>query len=338
MNGEGTQASPYQVTTADEFIEAIQQDKAYVEILNDLDFNNSKYWNIKTTTSVPASNTIYPEHAFEFNCSNINGNNFKISNIFMCDTNALFLLYGSNTTVSIDNLIFEVIMLNYNKDHCSLFHASSNAFKITFSNCDFRIKFNNIKNSSYGLFSASNSKSSYNWINCIFNIDCYIYSSVSSGIFYSDNTNTSIFRYCEFNINIINNKKKSFGTDTGYIFKSSYTLYFCPIFINIYNNIEAANSQVLMYFGNYSTKSILNNSYIVVQSKGTYPAKIAFLDQSYNNRGFDCNSTCFYDIDVSTDLIYYNYTSYPITNLNRLTTEQCKDASYLNSIGFFVAE
>ena len=81
MNGEGTQASPYQVTTADEFIEAIQQDKAYVEILNDLDFNNSKYWNIKTTTSVPASNTIYPEHAFEFNCSNINGNNFKISNI-----------------------------------------------------------------------------------------------------------------------------------------------------------------------------------------------------------------------------------------------------------------
>ena len=91
MNGEGTQASPYQVTTADEFIEAIQQDKAYVEILNDLDFNNSKYWNIKTTTSVPASNSTYPEHAFEFNCSNINGNNFKISNIFMCDTNALFL-------------------------------------------------------------------------------------------------------------------------------------------------------------------------------------------------------------------------------------------------------
>ena len=250
MNGEGTQASPYQVTTADEFIEAIKQDKAYVEILNDLDFNNSKYWNIKTTTSVPASNSTYPEHAFEFNCSNINGNNFKISNIFMCDTNALFLLYGGNTTVSIDNLIFEVIMLNYNKAYCSLFHAHTNNFKITFSNCDFRIKFNNIKNSSYGLFSASNSKSSYNWINCIFNIDCYIYSGVSSGIFYSDNTNTSIFRYCEFNINIINNKKSFVGFDTGYIFKSSYTLYFCPIFINIYNNIEAANSKVLMYFGN----------------------------------------------------------------------------------------
>ena len=71
MNGTGIQSDPYQVTTADEFIEAIQQDKAYVEILNDLDFNNSKYWNIKTTTSVSASNTIYPEHAFEFNCSNI---------------------------------------------------------------------------------------------------------------------------------------------------------------------------------------------------------------------------------------------------------------------------
>lgn len=334
MNGEGTQASPYQVTTADEFIEAIQQDKAYVEILNDLDFNNSKYWNIKTTTSVPASSSTYPEHAFEFKCSNINGNNFKISNIFMCDTNILFLLYGGNTTVSIDNLIFEVIMLNYNKDYCSLFHTHTNSFKITFSNCDFRIKLNSVKDSK-NLFTGTSS-CSYNWVNCIFNIDCYIYANVYNNIFCNNSLsgNANIFRYCEFNINIINNKADL----AGYIFNSSYTFYFCPIFINIYNNIEAANSKVLMHFGNYSTKSILNNSYIIVQSKGTYPAKIAFLDQSYNNRCFKCNSTCFYDIDVSTDLIYYNYTSYPIKNLNRLTTEQCKDASYLNSIGFFVAE
>ena len=337
MNGEGTKASPYQVTTADEFIEAIKQDNAYVEILNDLDFNNSKYWNIKTKTSVPASSSTYPEHAFELKCSNINGNNFKISNIFMCDTNVLFLLHGGNTTVSIDNLIFEVIMLNYNKSYCSLFHTYINAFKITFSNCDFRIKLNSVKDSQ-NLFTVGSDGCSYNWVNCIFNIDCYIYANITNNIFFNNGSSTNIFRYCEFNINIINNKKSFGGLDTGYIFKSSYTLYFCPIFINIYNNIEAANSQVLMYFGNYLTKSILNNSYIVVQSKGTYPAKIAFLDQSYNHSGFKCNGTCFYDADVSTDLIYYNYTSYPITNLNRLTTEQCKDASYLNSIGFFVAE
>ena len=337
MNGTGIQSDPYQVTTADEFIEAIRQDNAYVEILNDLDFNNSKYWNIKTTTSVPAGSGTYPEHAFELKCSNINGNNFKISNIFMCDTNTLFLLYGSNTTVSIDNLIFEVIMLNYNKSYCSLFHTCINAFKITFSNCDFRIKLNSVEDSQ-NLFTVNSNGCSYNWVNCIFNIDCYIYANVYNSIFYNNSSSTNIFRYCEFNINIINNKKTSFGTNVGYIFRSSYTFYFCPIFINVYNNIEAANSQILMNIGNYSTKSILNNSYIVVQSKGTYPAKIAFLDQSYNNRGFDCNSTCFYDIDISTDLIYYNYTSYPIKNLNRLTTEQCKDASYLNSIGFFVAE
>lgn len=336
MNGEGTQASPYQVTTADEFIEAIKQDKAYVEILNDLDFNNSKYWNIKTTTSVSTTSSVtYPEHAFEFNCSNINGNNFKISNIFMCDTNALFLLYGSNTTVSIDNLIFEVIMLNYNKDYCSLFHTSSNTFKITFSNCDFRIKLNSVKESQ-NLFITGSKSSSYNWVNCIFNIDCYIYVNVCNSIFYNNYTNTNIFRYCEFNINIINNKKSFGGFDIGYIFNNSYTFYFCPIFINIYNNIEAANSKVLMQFGNNSSKSILNNSYIIVQSKGTYPAKIAFLNQSYDYATFTCNSACFYDIDISTDLIYYKTSS--ITNLNGLTTEQCKDASYLNSIGFFVAE
>ena len=339
MNGEGTQASPYQVTTADEFIEAIQQDNAYVEILNDLDFNNSKYWNIKTKTSVPASSSTYPEHAFELKCSNINGNNFKISNIFMCDTNVLFLLHRTNTTVSIDNLIFEVIMLNYNKIYCSLFHTCINAFKITFSNCDFRIKFNNIKNDNYGLFSASNSKSSYNWVNCIFNIDCYIYVNIINNIFFNNGSSTNIFRYCEFNINIINNKKTGFGANVGYIFRSSYTFYFCPIFINVYNNIEAANSQILMSIGYYSTESILNNSYIIVQSKGAYPAKISFFDHNnYDFKCFDCNSTCFYDIDISTDLIYYDYTSSPITNLNRLTTAQCNDAYYLNSIGFFVAE
>lgn len=334
MNGTGTQADPYQVTTADEFIEAISMDNAYVELINDIDFNNSKYWNIitKTTQNV--------EHAFYFNCSNINGNNFKISNIFMCDTNVLFLLYRGNTTVSINNLIFEVVMLNYNKAYCSLFHTAVNPFKITFNNCDFRIKLNNTKpdTSTQSLFTTGLSSCSYNWVNCIFNIDCYIYANVANYVFYNNSSATSIFRYCEFNINIINNKKKSFGFNVGYIFGSKYTFYFCPIFINIYNNIEEANSQVLMNVGNYSTKSILNNSYIVVQSKGTYPAKVAFLDISYNNATFTCNSTCFYDIDISTDLISYNYTSYPITNLNRLTTEQCKDASYLNSIGFFVAE
>lgn len=334
MNGEGTQASPYQVTTADEFIEAIKQDNAYVEILNDLDFNNSKYWNIKTTTSVSTNSSTYPEHAFELKCSNINGNNFKISNIFMCDTNVLFLLYRANTTVSIDNLIFEVIMLNYNKSYCSLFHTYINAFKITFSNCDFRIKLNSV-NDSQNLFTIGSNGCSYNWVNCIFNIDCYIYANITNNIFFNNSSSTNIFRYCEFNINIINNKKTSFGTNVGYIFRSSYTFYFCPIFINVYNNIEAANSQILMNIGNYLQRSILNNSYIIVQSKGTYPAKIAFTDAS-NNKFFDCNSTCFYDTDVSTDLIYYKTSS--ITNLNGLTTEQCKDASYLNSIGFFVAE
>lgn len=334
MNGEGTQASPYQVTTADEFIEAIKQDNAYVEILNDLDFNNSKYWNIKTTTSVSTNSSTYPEHAFELKCSNINGNNFKISNIFMCDTNVLFLLYRSNTTVSIDNLIFEVIMLNYNKSYCSLFHTYINAFKITFSNCDFRIKLNSVKDSQ-NLFTAGSNGCSYNWVNCIFNIDCYIYVNITNNIFFNNGSSTNIFRYCEFNINIINNKKTSFGTSVGYIFRSSYTFYFCPIFINVYNNIEAANSQILMNIGNYLQRSILNNSYIIVQSKGAYPAKIAFIDAS-NNKFFDCNSTCFYDIDISTDLIYYKTSS--ITNLNGLTTEQCKDTSYLNSIGFFVAE
>ncbi len=335
MNGTGIQSDPYQVTTADEFIEAIRQDNAYVEILNDLDFNNSKYWNIKTKTSVPASSSTYPEHAFELKCSNINGNNFKISNIFMCDTSVLFLLYGGNTTVSIDNLIFEVIMLNYNKSYCSLFHTCINAFKITFSNCDFRIKLNSVKDSQ-NLFTINSNGCSYNWVNCIFNIDCYIYANVYNSIFYNNASSTNIFRYCEFNINIINNKKTSFNSGIGYIFRSSYTFYFCPIFINVYNNIEAANSQILMNIGNYSQPSILNNSYIIVQSKGAYPAKIAF--NGSHNKFFNCNSTCFYDIDISTDLIYYDYTSSPITNLNRLTTEQCKDASYLNSIGFFVAE
>ena len=267
--------------------------------------------------------------------------------LFRTGSESVTLVYGfgdnwehtteKEMTKNENNFSVEVDLLNYNKSYCSLFHTCINAFKITFSNCDFRIKLNSVKDSQ-NLFTINSNGCSYNWVNCIFNIDCYIYANVYNSIFYNNASSTNIFRYCEFNINIINNKKSFGGFDTGYIFKSSYTLYFCPIFINIYNNIEAANSKVLMYFGYDSHKSILNNSYIIVQSKGTYPAKIAFLDQSYNNRGFDCSSTCFYDADVSTDLIYYNYTSYPITNLNRLTTEQCKDASYLNSIGFFVAE
>lgn len=46
MNGTGTQADPYQVTTANEFVTAVAKEDSYVKLMNDIDFNQGKYYNI----------------------------------------------------------------------------------------------------------------------------------------------------------------------------------------------------------------------------------------------------------------------------------------------------
>ena len=72
------------------------------------------------------------------------------------------------------------------------------------------------------------------------------------------------------------------------------------------------------------------NSYIIIQSKGKYPVPIDI------NIGVTCTGTCFYDKELSGTLIY-NESSLSKTNLYGLTTAQCKDPEYLESIGFFIA-
>lgn len=329
MNGTGTQADPYQVTTADEFIEAIAIADSYVKLMNDIDFNNSNYWNIKSIV------TQYP-YAFEFRCTYLDGQGFKITNVYMNDIGSLFSIYLPRVfTTDINNLVLEVIMINYNANSCAIFQTKSN-YTINLLNCDFRIKYSNIKDCPGCLISAYPTYSTFNFINCIFNIDYYFYdNNNTTNLFYvGSNTPITTFKYCEFNINLKVNKS-SFAGVSNYLFRSKNEFYYCPIFINIYNNLEvdmtttASKLTTLVYTSTYDYTNFYN-SYIVIQSKGEYPCRITLSNMK-------CKSTCFYDKELSGSLIA-NESSLSITNLHGLTTEQCKDASYLNSIGFFVAE
>lgn len=72
MNGTGTQADPYQITTVEEFVKAISigysDSDTYAKLMNDIDFNNSDYINIDTLS---------------WRCKYFDGQNHKISNIYI---------------------------------------------------------------------------------------------------------------------------------------------------------------------------------------------------------------------------------------------------------------
>ena len=81
-------------------------------------------------------------------------------------------------------------------------------------------------------------------------------------------------------------------------------------------NYTGASSSVRFVLADY-----LNNSYFVIKSTGITSMTIK-----------NCTSVCFYDHDVLglTVSIAGSGSSF----LKSLTTEECKDADYLTSIGF----
>ncbi len=334
MNGTGTQADPYQVTTVEEFVNVINNlgnSNSYAKLMNDIDFNNSDYINLDNT--------------LRWKCKYFDGQNHKISNIYT-DKGCCFNADSAAYELFIENLIIEAVVLNYDTNFCCLF-ITPNAYSTTFNNCDFRVKINDNNKTTSKFIArggATNLRCTY-FNNCIFNIDQYVNTGNNKYLF------TSIwerfyFNYCEFNINLINlsttflDYETTDGTSSTLFYNSAsgygYTLKFCALFINIYNNIETGQDKVLIQLNNMddagsSTNGFqCYNSYIIIQSKGKYPTLVGI------TAGVTCTGTCFYDKDISGPLVYGDPSSH-VTNLYGLTTAQCKDPEYLESIGFFIA-
>ena len=270
----------------------------------------------------------------------------------------LFIHYNSDRgenannliTNTIKNLCIEILVLPYklksDYNNCIFFQRSNLDNGVIFLNCDFRIKVNgNNKNDYIKIFeincvtAASSIKSNITFRSCIFNIEA------RNCVFklYSYRTgraiNNFIFDKCMINLKCINIQNSTHNTmfsayntyveDCGIYIEnnSDYPLFLCDY---VYNN----SSTHYYYFG---------NSYIIYKSdsnKGLYLTNGSSTTASYLDSLF--RTKCFYDKEISNGLLYEKSSSTvtiedKCSNMLALTTEQCKDAAYLASIGFGIS-
>lgn len=306
MNGTGTKDDPYQVTTVAEFYEAIAEHSSkypYVKLMNDIDFNDYNYWNLKST---------------RIDFTEFDGQNHVIKNIFFKDIDKLFYIINSTKQRTLKNTIFEVIE----------FETITSSYFISFNstdtesfvvNCEFRVKQFKYMYSLSSLIYAGNY---WRFLNCVFNIDYYD-AGFSGKIFDFSATGTSSkYPYmdnCEININLYickndDNKLNIFYTSRSGIFRNN------AIFINTHCSISS--DKVVNLFSNGCK---VYNISVVLQNKGKQDLKtLNFIDTT------ELQSICIYDKDVLGTTIQNTTDS----NLIALTTEQMKDSEYLKSIGF----
>ena len=285
--------------------------------MNNIDFNQGEYYNI--TSPIP------------INCKELDGQGYKLDNIlskFVC--HLFSITVGDKITIK--NIIFEILGLACfsNSQTTALFYMKQSSKGATFLNCDFRIKCK--YRSTFGDIFANYIDGNFgNYITfrqCIFNIE--ISTTVSAGgisFLYRDRGNGSTTKTGIYdsmiNINIVNSNVND-GGNIDIIHNSSNSNLGGSFIIEntgIIINNDISRDIICFYDNGVSLK--VYNSYIVYNGV----KNIIFHKSNFK-------SLCFYDSDKANGkIVMDNNSNYFIP----LTTEQCKDAAYLESIGFVVS-
>lgn len=347
--GTGTQADPYQVTTLYQLLECFeiynsepgisgQALDVYCKLMNDIDFNDyPEYWDCPENMFY-ANNRRKLAHQDIWNSIHINGNNHGLYNIYTFNKINVFGFYSSSSSeqnhILISNCIIEAVVLytittsnvygsfiaTYNGAY-SQYYSSG----VYFDNCDMRIKY-------YRYASTTSYSKLFNYTrfrNCIINVDLIVnadaYNANSNSreaILSSLNSETSYCTqyYNEWNIKII-----------ALAGNSSYAIalfggnmhYFSSFFIEFLAKADNCN-----FTFNSNGIDGINNCYLVITNKHiTYKSNITLNFKKYGVNFYDSQVNSGYITDSSTGN----------GQLYALTTSQCKDAEYLESIGFIIA-
>lgn len=346
--GTGTQADPYQVTTLYQLLEVFdiynneegvsgQALDVYCKLMNDIDFNDyPEYWDCPENMFY-ANNRRKLAHQDIWNSIHINGNNHGMYNIYTFNKINVFGFYSSGSSeqnhILISNCIIEAVVLYTIEARFGSFiatntgtYSSSYNSGVFFDNCDMRIKY-------YRYASSTSYSKLFNYTrfrNCIINIDLIVNADAYNGnsnsreaILASLNSDTSYYAqyYNEWNIKVIalagnlNYAIALFGGNAHFF--SSFFIEFLA---------KADNCKFT--FNSNGGQDRINNCYLVVTNKHTtYKATMTF--------NFIKNGVNFYDNQVNSG--YITDSSTGNGQLYALTTSQCKDAEYLESVGFIIA-
>lgn len=300
MQGTGSQADPYQITSVDELIEYAKVDDVYLKIMNDIDFNNYSGWMLPTIA---------------VKCFEIDGDGHSLNNIYIKNA-SLFNVTDKDGPFSIrtstfKNMTMEIIQIGNAPIFAGYEQQSSSFYKvIQLLDCDIRIK--SYPTSTIFILHNTNSSSESVVINIrrsIINID--VYGCGHGIVLINSENNTSTIEYSEIQVNIYNGDNADIAPLIGRI-----NIDNVAIFVNM-DKIKSNKNYTLF---NYTT---LTNSYIIIKQDNLevmswlFGSSISFL------------STCFYNKD---------YLTLPAaTNLHALTTAECKSVSKLTELGFVVS-
>lgn len=309
MTGSGTQDAPYIITNADELyeMETIGSDETYFQLGADIDFNDTDY----------AENFI----PINLNCKSFDGNGHIIRNVNYNNTDStssMFSVSFEDGNIEIDNLKIENIRLT--GTNVFLFANNGEKCNISLTHCTFVL-------------------------NDMISLTATLPSTDNAFCIMHDHNITISASYCTFAIKIETYKFYAvFQSDSLSCTQSSIELSFVStstsgtnlmplcsntsvsdsyFFIKIKNNSSSISNYEISSEG-----SIFSRSYFVIQ-------ELKKVSRIYWYGKLE--SACFYDktalLETSSGSVVSGTGAYS-SNLYGLTTEQCKDASYLRSIGF----
>lgn len=296
MLGSGTVSDPYQITTVAEF-RSMNDSAAYYKLMNDLDVNDS-VWATGWTEA-------------ELSFLELDGGGFSIWNI-NADLSGANVNYGvgvfyvsNNSTIKNLN-IMNTIMVGTD---VRLFRVQSSQVTFNIEGCQIYLDFNTVSSSS-GVGTA------YNGVLCGYPTKM----GINKCVLNLKGTTSCVLVYGN-------------GSGDGPVTNNH-------IAIDIKKTNVNTSSDRLMYAGNVFSKNFIRGKLELIGStdfnftmgkpQQCYVAceiiSSSAVKFSYNQP----TSACFYDQELA------GITMTAQTNVHALTTAQCKDKDYLNSIGFVV--
>ncbi|MDE6035514.1 MAG: hypothetical protein K2G36_06350 [Ruminococcus sp.] len=312
IKGKGTAENPYIIMTADDlyFMSSIGGSDVYFSLGADIDFNNTPYAdNFRPIT---------------LDCKHIAGNGHVIRNVNYVVNGSdasMFVLTGDSQKISVENLYIENIRLT--GKNVFLFGNTGENNSISLRYCT--IIMNDITASEPDTASETHKHCILHGAGIEISADycMFVIKSSSKTVYPYFSGDTITHSQMNFEI-FVNDFVRSTGGYNSVITESDVSdSYF-------FVNITTSKISGLSTFDFSSKKCVFSGCYLVCEV-----SSLIYNLYWYGN----IITTCFYDVDVlRRNNTVTSVNGDNIKNIYKLTTEQCKDAEYLRSIGFSCTE
>ena len=349
-NGTGTQADPYQVTTIEQLLEcfsiynSITSHNTYIyvycKLMNDLDFNDTpQYWDCPSYLFYANNASTYTEN--NAHIIYIDGNGYGIYNLYCYNKTDIFSLFSDGRShqnqIVMQNLIFEAIAV-HTSDHCTLFTSTAGNYYnsgIRFISCDLRIKYYSYAVNANTDFLLGNVTQ---FTNCILNIDiilntqgytasnCYGSLLTSSQSIGTNNPYRNMYNEWKIKVIMVSEPYRDDSNYNVFSFFDSTAHLFSSFFIELLA-MKGNGWQIFTARGNHMS---IMNCYFVIKNIMTSSSYKATPTISVSKNGIN-----FYDNTTADNIVDGSIGD---GTLLALTTEQCKDAEYLEQQGFIIAK